>query len=275
MSEFEREYYEAESFWEGEMLQDAPNTERILFTSKIIPDDVKSIADVGCGNGIFVNHLKEARPLLEIMAIDRSQTALKYVKTPKKAGDISEIPMGDKSVDCATCLEVIEHLPVAVYERALDELARIAKDYIIISVPYKERLDESFNQCPSCESIFNYELHLRHFDDPKMKKLMEPRGFSCVGCYHLGEMTSYKWHYEFRKIFYREQFRQWKSPICPICGYKGDISGPQVATRETLPEVRTTNAKRKLISYISRFPKAVWPREKRYYWIIALYKRKL
>src|SRR5882762_8600681 len=121
MSDFEKEYYESESFWEGEMVQDAANQERIRFTSDFIPRDVKSLADIGCGNGVFVNQLKVTKPALELMAIDRSLAALKYVKTEKKQGDISDIPLRDRSVDCATCLEVIEHLPVAVYENALNE----------------------------------------------------------------------------------------------------------------------------------------------------------
>src|SRR5579872_2303090 len=146
-------------------------------------------------------------------------------------------------------------------------------EYIIISVPYKERLEESFNQCPSCGTIFNYELHLRTFDDENVNSLLRSRGFSCIESHHLGEMTAYKGHYMFRKIFYREQFRQWKSPICPLCGYKEHESHSEYPVREKSPGAQIGNRKRKLISYITRFPKAIWPKEKRYYWIIALYKR--
>jgi len=62
------------------------------------------------------------------MAIDRSLAALKYVKTEKKQGDISDIPFtGQVSGLCHNALRVIEHLPVAVYENALNELARISE----------------------------------------------------------------------------------------------------------------------------------------------------
>ena len=273
MSDFEREYYEEESFWEGDILQDEANSERIRFTSKLIPGEVKTIADIGCGNGVFVNYLKENIPALDIMAIDRSHTALKYVKTEKKQGDIAAIPLADKSIDCATCLEVIEHLPVAVFEKALDELARISREYVIISVPYQERLEEKYNQCPSCSTIFNYDLHLRNFDDERMKGLLNGRNFSHVESHHLGVSTFYKGHYTFRKMFYSEQFRQWKSPICPLCGYKEEKRDSGNTMPQQVLSTGTNKGKRRVISLLTALPKAVWPKEKRYYWVIALYKR--
>jgi SAM-dependent methyltransferase len=273
MSQFESEYYEEESFWEGNMLQDEANRERIRFTAKLIPQHVTSIADIGCGNGVFVNYLKETAPSLEILAIDRSHTALKYVRTEKKQGDISEIPLADKSVDCASCLEVIEHLPVDIYEKALGELVRISKKYIIISVPYNERLEERYNQCPSCRTIFNYDLHLRNFNDEKIRGLLSNRGFSHVESHHLGLSLNYKGHYAFRKTFYKEQFRQWKSPICPLCGYKEAKENSTQTLHQRVLSTGTNNNKRKLISFLTNLPKIFWPKEKKYYWIVSLYKR--
>jgi ubiquinone/menaquinone biosynthesis C-methylase UbiE len=273
MSDFEKEYYEDEAFWGGDMLQDPANTERIRFTAEFIPKEVKSVADIGCGNGVFVNYLKENAAALDILAIDRSLAALKYVKTAKKQGDIAAIPLADRAMDCTCCLEVIEHLPNAVYEKALDELARVSDKYVIISVPFRERLEESYNQCPSCTTIFNFELHLRNFDDAKMRDLLSKRGFSHVESHHLGPIINYKGHYTFRKIFYRDQFLQWRSPICPVCGFKeqGSVSEPAIHPKG--PDGGTGTGKRRLISYFTGLPRLFWPKQKRYYWIIALYKR--
>ena len=152
---FEQEYYESASFWEGEMLHDEANKKRIEFTRSYIPDDVKTLVDVGCGNGVFLNFLKKAKPDLKLLGIERSTVALNYVETEKLQGDISSLPLADRAFDCVSCLEVIEHLPLNIYETALKELARVSGKYIIVSVPYNEVIEESFNQCPSCKSIFN------------------------------------------------------------------------------------------------------------------------
>jgi ubiquinone/menaquinone biosynthesis C-methylase UbiE len=194
MNNFERLYYEDESFWGGDMLQDPANQERIKKTVDLIPQNVHSLVDVGCGNGVFVNYLNKFNPKLEIWGFDRSETALKYVKTNKQLGDIVDIPLMNRSMDCITCLEVIEHLSVPAYEQALSELARISNRYIIISVPFEENSEEFFNQCPSCKTIFNYELHFRRFDDKKMLSLLDNYGFSCVELDHFGTTFKYLGH---------------------------------------------------------------------------------
>ena len=168
MSNFEKEYYESEQFWEGEAIQDENNLNRFRETAAMVPAETASLADIGCGNGLFVNYLHQEKPWLNLMGIDRSETALKYVKTNKQAGDIAAIPLPDNAYDCVTCLEVIEHLPVDVYATALAELARVAQKHIIISVPYAEELEENHTQCPECKTIFNADLHMRNFSESSM-----------------------------------------------------------------------------------------------------------
>jgi SAM-dependent methyltransferase len=270
MNNFEKLYYEDESFWGGQMLQDPLNQERIKKTVELIPQNVETLADIGCGNGVFVNYLNKCNPKLEIWGLDRSETALKYVKTNKQLGDISDIPLMSRSMDCITCLEVIEHLPVPVYEKALSELTRISNKYIIISVPFEERSEEFFNQCPSCKTIFNYELHLRRFDDKRMGSLLDNYGFSCVALEHFGATSKYFGHYTFRKIFYREQFKQWKSPICPVCGYK-ERNGFHKSRNSEMP--KAISSKQKLISYLTAVPKLLWPKVTKDYWVAGLYKK--
>jgi len=277
MSSFEKEYYEADRFWEGESLSDAGNLLRIQRTTAFIPEDVKSLADIGCGNGIFLNYLHDKNPGLQLTGVDRSETALRFVKTSNLPGDIAAIPLSDHSVDCVSCLEVIEHLPVTVFDQALRELARVSKQYIIVSTPYSEVLEENHTQCPRCKSIFNADLHLRNFSVAEIENLLEPYGYHCVKHELLGERINYKGHYLFRKIFYPKQFRQWRSPICPICGYReaqAPLPTHPVVTESPVMAMNGVH-RRSLLSYVSWLPKTVWPKEKKYYWILALYKKAL
>ena len=271
MNSFEKEYYESERFWEGEAIQDENNLRRMKITTGLIPDDVHSLADIGCGNGVFVNQLIKERPTLDIMAIDRSETALKFVRTNKKNGDIIDIPLSDRSYDCVTCMEVIEHLPITVYQKALSELARVSKKYIIISVPYAEILEENHTQCPACKTIFNADLHLRSFSDDTMKGLMGAYGFNCIDIKKAGERIRYRGHYQFRKTFYPSQFRQWRSPICPICGFE---SIAQVHEQVEQQPVQEVVQRRSVISYFTALPKLFWPKDKKDFWVIGLFQRK-
>lgn len=270
--EFEQKYYEAEEFWTGNMVQDAANMKRIELTADFVGKDVRSLVDVGCGNGVFLNYLSQTKSGIDLTGTDRSVSALRFVKSNKVHASIESLPFEDQSFDCVTCLEVIEHLPTTIYPAALEELARISRKYIIISVPYKEVLEDSYTKCPSCKSIFNYELHLRSFDDGRINELFLSKGFKCVRTATTGSGVHFKGHRQFRKIFYPEQQMIWNSPICPICGYSQEK--PTDPAEITSGKSRAANLpSRKLISYLSALPKLFWPKERKDYWIIALYER--
>lgn len=276
MNDFEKKYYEADSLWSGEMLTDVGNQTRIQETARIIPDDVVTLADIGCGNGIFENYLISNRPNLKIIGIDRSEAALKYVKTDKKLGDILNIPLEDKRYDCVSCLEVLEHIPVSVYDKALSELARVSSKYIIISVPYNEDLLSNSTQCPGCKAIFNYDLHLRSYSDDVLKTLFEPYGFKLVeGCTLI--KSKVLWGLDtiksivgirpiHKKTFY--------SPICPICGYENVHFSPTQNVHNA-PGTGSGNSSANSIKGIAKsIIKGVWPKKEfPGYWVIALYKK--
>jgi ubiquinone/menaquinone biosynthesis C-methylase UbiE len=274
MNSFEKEYYEHESFWEGDMLHDENNARRMATTCSMIPASVNSLVDVGCGNGVFLKYLQVHKPGLRLMAADRSEMALRFVNTEKQVEDISKLSFSNQSFDCVTCLEVIEHLPQNIYRQSLAELARVAKDHVIISVPFEENLEESFNQCPNCRSIFSYEMHLRTFNETTMKELLNDHGFRCIGVRKEGPSVKFAGHYTFRKLFYRKQFYRWLSPICPICGYTQDRqSNNERAYVANSTEASAIKPKRSLLSYFTAIPKAIWPKKTKYYWIIGLYER--
>jgi SAM-dependent methyltransferase len=270
MNLFEKEYYESHTFWDGEMLQDPYNKDRIINTAALIPTDTKTLADIGCGNGIFVNYLLDNYKNIQVTGVDRSRTALKYVRSNKIEADIESLPFENNNFDCVTCLEVIEHLPIPVYKSSLKELARIAKKHIIISVPYDEKLEDSYTRCPSCRTIFNKEIHLRSFKEEDVINLFNEFGFECTLTKKLNPTEIYKGHSFYRKLFYPEQLTAWASPICPLCGYVETSYLPlkkEFADKDMIPP------KRKWISYLAALPKLFWPKKTHFYWILARYDR--
>jgi ubiquinone/menaquinone biosynthesis C-methylase UbiE len=271
--DFEKEYYEAEHFWEDASLSDENNVMRIRETVRMIPASVQNIADIGCGNGLFIKQIHQDRPDLKTMGFDRSTVALRYVEGDKKEGSIEHLDFADGAYDCASCLEVIEHLPVGLYEQALSELARISNKYLVISVPYNEDLEMDANQCPNCKSIFNANLHLRSYDMPTFTALFEKYRYKCVEHKLLGKRVNYKFHLEYRKAFYPKQFRKWLAPICPICGYHEPANSTNRATAPTNNAQPAPSILRKVFGLLTAIPKALWPKEERYYWIIGVFKK--
>lgn len=272
MESFEKKYYEASRFWDEGAFDDPGNIERIKVTIDTVPADVKTLVDCGCGNGLFLNALSREKPGIQCHGFDRSQAALNYVKCENSIGDVTNIQFGDNSFDCVTCLEVIEHLPVDVFDIALKELARVSSKYIIISVPYKEVLEENYTKCPQCKSMFNADLHLRSFDEEKIQSLLVPFGYYCQKYLLLGKTSRYKGHFAFRKLIYPQQFRQWKSPLCPICGFEEEKM--QVVKSQSDGDDKINRPlKNNPLRYITWMPKLFWPKEDRHYWILAIYKK--
>ena len=170
--------------------------------------------------------------------------------------------------------QFIEAFLIYIFRQMLDELVRVTKNCIIISVPYKEKLEDSYTKCPNCRSIFNFELHLRNFDDSTIQNLMTSHGFTCTKKITTGRTENYYGHRTYRKIFFPEQLLKWNSPICPICGYKDPVSDNRnESNKDKKRQTVHPGNRKKLISYLSLLPKMIWPKVSKDYWIIARYEK--
>lgn len=260
---FEKEYYESEEFWKEGMIEDPFNQGRIDKTLRLIPTSIESLVDIGCGNGRLLSQLHELRPNLKLLGVDRSHAALKYVPVEKIEADILSSGLGDSTYDCVTCCEVIEHLPGDVFSKTLGELTRISSKYVLISVPYMEDLAKDQEQCPQCKSQFNSNLHVRSFSDKDMIELLDQYGFRNKSIQYAGEMIRSKGSQFFR----RKVQKGFDMPICPICGYKNK-------EYKIVPyNSRVNTYKTSIIRKGLNIMKQIWPKNRSFYWIIALYER--
>lgn len=151
-----------------------------------IPKDVKTIADIGCGNGVITNVLGDK---YEVTGIDRSEVPLKLVTTKKLAASADNIPLPDKSFDLVFSSELLEHLDDRLLAGTVSEMKRLTKKYIFITVPNDENPDKLCIQCPSCKYIYNSPNHLRSFKKQDFAKLFGE--FSILGTSADGKKIRY------------------------------------------------------------------------------------
>jgi ubiquinone/menaquinone biosynthesis C-methylase UbiE len=142
--------------------------DKITIILQSIPKDVKTILDVGCGNGVITNVLSE---YFDVTGIDRSEAALKFVKTKRVKADTSDLPFVDDSFDLVFSSEVLEHIPDTEFEKTVLELKRVSKKYIMISVPNAENVNKSLIQCVACDYIYNRSYHFRGFNKISLRSL--------------------------------------------------------------------------------------------------------
>lgn len=89
------------------------------------------LLDVGCGKGLHVKGWK----MNDISAIGID---LYYKGEGVKEGTVLNIPFPDKCFDVVTCMDVVEHINYADLDKAISELRRVCKKFLIIQTCFKD-----------------------------------------------------------------------------------------------------------------------------------------
>lgn len=100
----------------------------------------QTILDAGCGEGFVVDVFLTAMPEVNITGFDVLEDSVRLAqqRNPRASftvGDIYNIAQPDDSFDLVCCFEVLEHLHEP--DRALIELARVARNHVVLSVPHE------------------------------------------------------------------------------------------------------------------------------------------
>jgi SAM-dependent methyltransferase len=132
---------------------------KVRLVRGMIPDDARVILDVACGNGAITNRLDD----YWIVGGDRSLTALRYVTGRAVQLSADSLPFSDRALDLVMCHQALEHFSERVFHSAVCELARVARRYLLISVPYRERLAQQDARCADCRHTYHVWGHVRRF----------------------------------------------------------------------------------------------------------------
>ena len=149
--------------------------------------EVESILDVGCGIGVNVKSIHSHFPKMVIAGSDLSAGILKlaeeYVgKDPK----ISYLVMNlendkiDRTFDLVLCSQVLEHIENDV--KALENLARLTRRYLLITVP-----GGRYN------STSRLVGHYRHYSKKDLEEKVKAAGFDLL--------ESKEWGFPFHSIY--------------------------------------------------------------------------
>lgn len=263
---FEQRSYEIDDLWKLEYLTQA-DLHRVSIVAEHIPTEVQTVLDVGCGNGVFLHHLAQrATPFARLCGVDRSTAALKYVQTEKHQASVESLPFRDREFDLVTCLEVIEHLPVLVYENARREISRTAAKYIVVSVPNNQDLDSALVKCPLCHTRYNPDFHMRSFDQKTLGAMFDDLGYQCFESFGIHAVRRLRWGAAVKRAIRRSiggTVPPWFA-ICPMCG----LESSHTRAHEL---VNRRESKTALMRAVLR---TLWPKELHYQWIASVYVRR-
>ncbi len=138
---------------------------RFKFIQKYLLSGTKSILDVGCSCGHWLNYITQKRHFEKHLGIDISSAR---IQEGKKQYPQLDIRMGTtesleplEKYDAVTCLEVLEHIPD--WLPVFNGLFKFSQKQVIITVPYKEVIN--YTICIHCLQKTPYYGHMHSFSE--------------------------------------------------------------------------------------------------------------
>lgn len=154
----------------------------LVLDELIATADPESLVDVGCGEGVLTSRWAERLAGRRVVGVDLKDSSLraewerhKRSNVELRAGDALALPFADGELDMAAAVEVLEHLREP--ERALAELARVARRHLLLSVP-REPIWRAANLARGAyvRSLGNTLGHVNHWSSGAFASLVEPYG---------------------------------------------------------------------------------------------------
>jgi hypothetical protein len=135
---------------------------RIRDLFRLIPERGNRALDVGSRDGYMSKLLADR--FGSVVALDLERPDIKHLGVECVQGNASHLEFADDSFDLVLCAEVLEHVPSSVLRQVCAEITRVAKDVVVIGVPFRQDLRLGSTYCASCGCLNPPWGHVNSFD---------------------------------------------------------------------------------------------------------------
>jgi len=184
------------------------------------PPSVTSALDVGCGDGKLSAIIAQTTGA-HFTGLDSSAEALSRLPYPGVLGDATSLPFEDGAFDSVITTDALEHMPDYEEHIAWSELFRVARDWVMVAVPFREEMLDATSICNACGQAYHVNWHQRAYDIADLHR-KAPSGWHVAVSVIAGEPWTQMLPLETR--FRHEHLGEtagWESAICPHCGAGG------------------------------------------------------
>ena len=121
---------------------------RINKLLQLVPQKGNSVLDVGARDGYISIKLTDFFDT--VISLDLKKPDVFHKNIIPVEGDVTSLNYPDNFFHTVLCSEVLEHIPNNLLLKACDEIKRVADQYVIIGVPYKQDIRVGRTTCYSC-----------------------------------------------------------------------------------------------------------------------------
>jgi len=143
--------------------------ERVADLMSFLPKQSGTALDVGSRDG-FISGLLAQR-YSQVTALDLELPDIRHERITCTKGDATALEFADASFDLVFCAEVLEHIPPDRLQKACDEMSRVAKEHVLIGVPYKQDTRVARTTCSHCGRTNPPWGHVNRFDEERLRRL--------------------------------------------------------------------------------------------------------
>lgn len=159
--------------------------ERISDLMSVVPKGMESVLDIGARDGYLSEMLTHYFTRVTALDLEKPAFTIPNVETVK--GDVTCLDITDNSFDIVFCSEVLEHIPSDQLQTACTEISRIAKNCMVIGVPYRQDTRVGKTTCGNCGYINPPWGHVNTFDEHRLKQLFP--GAKSISTTYIGSTT--------------------------------------------------------------------------------------
>lgn len=95
---------------------------------QVVRCEPESVVEVGIGNGFLHRYLRQMG--LSVHTVDFDGRL-----SPDTTASVVDLPFANREFDVAACYETLEHIPFEQFEPAVRELKRVARRFVLLSLP--------------------------------------------------------------------------------------------------------------------------------------------
>jgi hypothetical protein len=187
---------------------------RLASTLALIPNTVVNALEIGFYDLRITSLLRKK---IDLISIDLPRRVNNADKIRLVFANVRSLPFLDRQFDLVLCTEVLEHLATDTLVKAVAELIRVSRKYVLVSVPFKQKIEYDMFKCSHCNFTGNTMGHVQLFDEARLLELFKPMDATRVEM--IGHMNGrapgflYRASRRLGNVWYDYSFGS-----CPACG---------------------------------------------------------